>query len=151
MEYSKVSYRDWVYAIYLHITSLKGISSMKLHRDLDIRQGTAWHLLQKIGKTFDGGDDDLFGGPIEVDECYVGGIETNKHEQKRLKAGRGTVGKAVAIGAKDRETGKIKADVVPDTTAATLQTFVLDSAEYGATVYTDENPSIQGLALPVRA
>ena len=145
MQCAKVGYRDWVWAIYLHITSLKGVSSMKLHRDLGIRQDTAWHLLQRIRKAFDGNDDDLFGGPIEVDECYVGGIEANKHESKKLHAGRGTVGKAVVVGVKDRETGKIKADVVPDTTAATLQAFVLDSAEYGAKVFTDENSSYKRL------
>ena len=145
MQCAKVGYRDWVWAIYLHITSLKGVSSMKLHRDLGIRQDTAWHLLQRIRKAFDGSDEDLFGGPVEVDECYVGGIEANKHESKKLHAGRGTVGQAVVVGAKDRETGKIKADVVPDITAATLQTFVLDSAEYGAQVFTDENSSYKGL------
>ncbi len=26
----------WVHAIYLHLTSLKGVSSMKLHRDLGV-------------------------------------------------------------------------------------------------------------------
>lgn len=145
MEASNFGYRKWVFAIYLHLTSLKGVSSMKLHRDIGGAQKNTWYLLQRIRKAFDGGDDDLFGGPIEVDETYVGGLEANKHESKKLRAGRGTVGKAVVVGAKDRETGKIKADVVPDTTAQSLQTFVLDSTELGAKVYTDENTSYKGL------
>ncbi len=53
MERSKVSLRDWAIAIYLHLTSLKGVSSMKLHRDLGITQKTAWFLLQRIRKAFD--------------------------------------------------------------------------------------------------
>jgi transposase-like protein len=145
MQSSKLSYRKWVYAIYLHITSLKGVSSMKLHRDIGVRQDTAWHLLQRIRKAFDRNDDDLFGGPIEVDETYVGGIETNKHEHKKLHAGRGTVGKVAVVGAKDRATGRIRAEVVEKTDAETLQNFVLDQAIFGTTVYTDDNKAYSGL------
>lgn len=145
MQSSKLGYRKWAYAIYLHVTSLKGVSSMKLHRDIGIAQNSAWHLLQRIRKVFDGGDNDLFNGPVEVDESYFGGLEKNKHEDQKLNAGRGTVGKTAAVAVKDRQTGQIKADVVQDTTAETLQQFVKNSTEYGTTVYTDENPSYTGL------
>ena len=36
MEGSNVGYRNWKLAIYLVCTSLKGVSSMKLHRDLGV-------------------------------------------------------------------------------------------------------------------
>ena len=35
-------------AIYLLATNLKGISSMKLHRDLDISQKSAWFLAHRL-------------------------------------------------------------------------------------------------------
>ena len=148
MQCSKLSYRDWIYAIYLHITSLKGVSSMKLHRDLEMRQDTAWFLLQRIRKAFDDGENedinDLFGGPVEVDESYFGGKEKNRRNSEKT-FNRGTQGKFAVVGIKDRKTGKIRAQVVTETTTAVLQEFVLDNTKEGATVYTDENAAYKGL------
>lgn len=48
MHASNISYQKWVIAVYLVTTSLKGVSSMKLHRDLGITQKTAWYMLQRI-------------------------------------------------------------------------------------------------------
>ena len=47
MEGSKLGYQTWVLAIYLISTNLKSVSSMKLHRDLEVTQKTAWHLAHR--------------------------------------------------------------------------------------------------------
>ena len=72
MEGSKLGYQTWAIALYLVATNLKGVSSMKLRRDLEITQKSAWHLAHRIRKTFESGNP-LFAGPVEADETYIGG------------------------------------------------------------------------------
>ena len=144
LESSKISLRKWVYAIYLHLTSLKGVSSMKLHRDIGVSQPAAWFMLQRIRKAWES-DDSPFAGPIEVDETYMGGRERNKHSKDKIRAGRGTVGKTAVVGAKDRKTNKVRARVVKKTDAKALQGFVIATALAGATVYTDDAAAYKGM------
>ena len=143
MEASKLPLRLWGWAIYLEMTSLKGVSSMKLHRDLGVRQATAWFMLHRIKEAF-ADVAMIFDGPVEVDETYIGGLERNKHESKKLKAGRGPVGKTAVVGMKDRATKRVAAKVIERTDSETLQGFVEDHASRDATLYTDAATAYKG-------
>ena len=145
MQSSKIGLRKWAIAIYMMTTNLKGVSSMKLYRELGITQKTAWFLMQRIREGFFG-ETYLMDGPVEVDETYVGGKRHNMHKRKREELkGRGAVGKTAVVGARDRATNSVTAQVVTNTNAATLQGFVKGATMPGATVYTDEAVVYRGL------
>lgn len=86
-----------------------------------------------------------FDGEVEVDESYFGGKESNKHKSKKLKAGRGTVGKTAVVGMKNRDTNKVQAEVVETTDKETLQGFVVENTTSDTIVYTDEARAYSGL------
>ena len=139
LERSKVPLRKWVFAIYLEMTSLKGVSSMKLHRDLKVTQKTAWFMLHRIREAWSTESESLFSGPVEADETYMGGRRANMSKAKRKTlTGRGAVGKEAVVGTKDRETNRVAVRHIQNTDAPHVAGFVAEKAAPGATVYTDE-------------
>ena len=67
MANSKVPLRKWAIAIYLCLTSLKSVASMKLGRDIGVSQPTAWFMLHRIREAWANGHSDSdYSGPVEV-------------------------------------------------------------------------------------
>ena len=144
MEGSNLKYRVWAIAMYLFTTNLKGISSMRLHRELGIGQKAAWFMLHRLRKVFDA-HTSLFAGPVEVDETYIGGVDANKHASKKTQHGNSCVVKQPVVGMKSRETNEIKAEVLQTVIAKTLQRFVQSNMKQGGTVYSDQHRVYWGL------
>ncbi len=142
MHASKIPVTKWVIALYLIITARKGISSLQLSKELGITQKSAWFMCQRIREEMQ--NEDMLAGIVEIDEAYFGGKESNNINTKKLKAGRGTIGKYAVIGMRERG-GNTKAITVNNTDINTLQNCITDNVIARSTIYTDDHRSYIGL------
>lgn len=135
---SHVPLHKWIYAMYLLVTARKGISSMQLSKEIGITQKSAWFVLQRLREAC-GSDAGLekLRGIVEVDECFVGGLEANKHKSKKLNLGRGAVGKTAVLGMRER-SGCTVAMPVESIDMGTVQGAIFANIEAGSTILTDE-------------
>ena len=137
MHATKRPLRDWIYAIYSVMTARKGVSAMQLSKELGCQYRTAWYMLHRLREAC-GNTDFTLRNVVEADETFVGGKRKNMSNAKRKTlTGRGTAGKVVVAGVRQRG-GKVKAQPVKGTDTATLIGFVEASVTPGSTVYTDE-------------
>jgi len=149
-EDSPIPLQKWLPAMWMLANCKNGVSSHEIGRALGVTQKTAWFMLHRLRlamKGYDlgaklGGKDG--GGPVEVDESFIGPTPKNMHAEKRARYGAekgyvgGTSGKSVVLGMLDRKSREIRTKVVPDVKRDTLQAEILKNVKYGTEVYTDD-------------
>jgi transposase-like protein len=142
-ERSHVPLHKWIYAMYLVVTARKGISSMQLAKEIGVTQKTAWFILGRLREAC---KDDFtkLGGTVEIDETFIGGIEGNKHEHKKLHEGRGAVGKEAVFGMR-QEDGRTIAMHVGAVDIPTIHQAIIRNVDVGSTIHSDEARAYNGI------
>ena len=135
-ERSHVPLHKWLYAMYLLVTSRKGVSSLQLAKEIGIRQASAWFLLHRLREAC-GNDLTMLRGIVEVDEAYIGGKEQNKHMKDRMYGDKGVPAKTAVIGMRERG-GRTKAVLPKTVSSTTLEKAIRDNVEAGSSIHTDE-------------
>lgn len=140
-ERSHVPLHKWLFATHLLCSSKKGMSAHQLHRLLGVTYKTAWFMAHRIREGMRESKIGPLGGQnkvVEADETYIGGKEKNKHANKRIRQGRGAVGKEAAFALVERE-GKVRSFHVPDVNAKTLRPILVSQISRKSWIMTDES------------
>lgn len=149
-EDSPLGLEKWLPAVWIITNAKNGVSSYELSRSLGVTQKTAWFMLHRIREALRNGSFLKIGnsgGPVEIDETYIGPNTRKMHASRRLKLQTGSYAKSKmnVFGMLDRESRQIRAKVVPNVKRETLQNEILNLVEKGSTVYTDSWPAYDGL------
>ena len=140
-EDSALSLDVWLVSLWMLVSCKNGVSSYEIHRAVGISQKSAWFVLQRLRYMLTGAKQaELGNGPVEIDECFIGGKPKNMHAKKRAKLQIGEYGyaeKTAIMGMLDRGTREVRAMVIPNVKRETLQKKILEHVGFGATVYTD--------------
>lgn len=141
-EDSAISLDKWLMAMWMVANCRNGVSSYEIHRAVKVTQKSAWFMLHRIRLAMKGEMDEKLGGgggPVEVDETFIGGDPKKMHRAKRLKLKKGVnaINKVAVMGMLDRDTREVRAKLIPNVTRETLQNEILAQIEGKSTVYTD--------------
>jgi transposase-like protein len=145
-EDSPIGFDRWLPCIWLIANSKNSISSYEVSRAIGVTQKTAWFMLHRVRAAMETGTFKRMSGIVEVDETYIGGIAKNMHSNTRQRRihGRGSYGKTAVQGARERETGRVAAAVIPAADSYRTQVNIRQWVEPGSAIYTDESSIYQG-------
>jgi transposase-like protein len=152
LEDSPIGLDKWFPAMWLIVNCKNGISSYELAKDLGITQKSAWFMLHRIREAMRTGSFVKMGGsggPVEVDEAFIGGTPKFMHAKRRMSLGYGIGGRTAKVpvmGMLDRDSRQVRAQVVPNVKRETLQNAILKEIETGSTIYTDNASTFDTLA-----
>lgn len=143
-ENTKISLRTWFAAMYLISTSKKGISSLQLAEQLGITQKTAWFVNHRIREMLKENSGEKLQGQVQADETFVGGLNANRHKDKKIDKEDSYSGKTPVVGL-IQPNGKVRTFVVKDTSANSLHPIMVENVAEGSTLVTDAHKAYLGL------
>lgn len=137
MHSTKLPLQTWLMAMYLIISSSKGISSVVLARWLGVNQKTAWKVGHAVRAMMAVHADAIgkLSGIVELDEKYIGGKPRFQHGVTHLR-GRGT--KKVCVHVAVCRKGPVRTGVIASDSYAIMAPHVKKVVAPEAQVMTDQ-------------
>jgi transposase-like protein len=133
----------WFRAMWWVTTQKNGASALGLQRVLGLKSyETAWAWMHKLRRAMVRPGRDLLNGRVEVDECYVGGLEEGLPGRLNLK-------KVLVVVAAQEDgpgIGRIRMRQIVNASAECLIPFVRESVEVNSIIHTDGWAGYQPLA-----
>ena len=152
-ERSKIKLNIWLQAVLLLCSSKKGMSAHQLHRTLGVTYKTAWFMAHRIREAFRetftapmGGD----GGPVEVDETYIGkskGGRARRFRDGPKVQGTGGVHLRKVVSLTDRSKCETRSFHIANIDAKNLRPILLKHIAKQAKVYTDNAGHYRSMGL----
>ena len=143
-ESSHIPLKKWLIAIYIFLSHKKGISSVQLHKDINVTQKTAWFMLSRIRHNFRNKKEFKFENDTQVDETYVGGKNRKRKSKKKKTQGRSTLIKVPVMGL--LSNGKVYTEVIPNASGKVLKTIINRLVKQGTVIVTDGWRGYRGLS-----
>ena len=138
---SSTSLHLWFHAMFLMASTRCGISAKQLEREIGTNYKTALRMFHLIRKELMEQDDGPLSGEVEVDETFMGGRLRNADRRAAAKAGirQGpyTKPRTIVFGVAERH-GRIRATIIPDSRAKTVQGKIREYVLPETLIYTDE-------------
>jgi transposase-like protein len=140
----------WFYAIYLMSSTRCGISAKQLEREIGVNYKTALRMFHRIRDDLMAQDDAPLSGAVEADETFIHGRPRAGDRRRRVKAGLNKYtpthweNKPIVFGAVERG-GKVRATIIPDSRAGTVQGKVREYVLPESLIYTDDWAGYHGL------
>lgn len=135
-ESSHIPLNKWLQAAYLISSSKKGISTHQIHRTLEITYKSAWFMTHRLREAMRELNIEVMGGVVEADETYCGGLDKNRHRNKRKGVTGGSAKEAVF--SLVERGGKVRSTHVSHVTAENLRPILNAQLSSDARLMTDE-------------
>jgi transposase-like protein len=136
--HTHINLTKWFYAIFVFTTSKNGISALEISRAVGVSPKTGLRMLKRIREEIHN-DENPLSNEVECDEAMVGGLNKNRHKNKRYKGtgGRSTVDKSLVFGMMERG-GRVIAKVLDNARQETIHPVIFEFITKGSDLLTDE-------------